>query len=221
MEQKSVKEIVTTAFRENLRPGLALQSFALLLVLLYYFVPAAQPFYQTLTRWKTQGGYLYSVVATAFFGGILPFLMILLKGKTAGKRILPLLLFYVLFWAVKGLEIDLFYQFQAILFGDSNHWWVVTRKVLFDQGVYVPFWAVPTMTILYLWRDSDFNWSGVKERLQQESFFRRCFRVIVPNYMIWIPAVTIVYNLPLILQLPLFNLVLAFWALIMSSVSEQ
>jgi hypothetical protein len=41
------------------------------------------------------------------------------------------------------------------------------------------------------------------------------------TWAVWIPAVTIIYCLPAPLQIPLFNLVLCFWVLVLSFISKR
>ena len=221
-EKTSLFTIVKESFKENLKPGLILQASGLAIVLLYYFNPWFGEKLAILGQWKEQGGYLYSGTATALFGGLFPFLLLLAqrRGKTNENR-LALLAFYLLFWFWKGMEVDLLYRFQAWLYGDSNHWLVILEKTVTDQFVYCPIWAVPTMMIFYLWKDVGFSVRKVRERLKTDSFSQRYLRVFFSNMVVWVPAVAIIYQLPLVLQIPLFNLVLAFWTLILNSVSEK
>ena len=222
MSQKhNIGEIIAGSFRENIKPGLVLQTLALAMLLLYYFFPPARAGFDVIGVWKEQGGFVFSSLSTGFFGGFLPYLLILGSGKIPQDKRLKLFLFYFLFWLWKGIEVDLLYRGQAILYGDSNHWLVVVKKVLTDQFIYCPLWAVPTMTLFYLWKDSGFGISEVKDRLKEVSFFQRWLRVLVSNTVVWVPAVSIIYLLPLSLQIPLFNLVLVFWTLILNSVSEK
>jgi hypothetical protein len=43
--------------------------------------------------------------------------------------------------------------------------------------------------------------------------------VLFSTWVVWIPAVSIVYSLPSALQLPIFNLVLCFWCLLLTFVT--
>ena len=220
-EKNNIRHIIAASFRENIKPGLVLQTLALAMLLLYYFAPPVRAGFDTIGRWKQDGGFAFSAVSTSFFGGVVPFLLMLFTGKIAPEKRLRLFLFYSLFWLWKGVEVDLLYRCQAIWYGDSNHWLVVAKKVMTDQFVYCPIWAVPTMMIFYLWKDSDFNLGEVKRKLREVSFFQRWLRILVSNIVVWVPAVCVIYMLPLTLQIPLFNLVLVFWTLILTSVSEK
>lgn len=220
--QTPVSTIIKDSFRENLKPGLILQLSGLLIVLLYYFNPWFEAKLAILGEWKTRGGFLYSGTSTALFGGLFPFLLILGKHRgTPWKKTLSLLAFYLLFWFWKGMEVDLFYRLQAWLYGDSNHWLVIIKKTVTDQFIYCPIWAVPTMMLFYLWKDTGFRLAETRKKLKADSFRQRYLRVLFSNMVVWVPAVAIIYQLPLVLQIPLFNLVLAFWTLILNSVSEK
>ena len=220
-KKTSIGEIIAASFRENIKPGLVLQALAVTVLLLYYFFPPVRSVFETIGHWKQEGGFAFSAFSTSFFGGIVPFLLLLFTGKIAPEKQKPLFWFYFLFWMWKGIEVDLFYHGQAIWYGNSNHWLVVAEKVLTDQFVYCPLWAVPTMMIFYLWKDSGFSFAEVKRKLKEVSFFERWLRVLVSNIVVWVPAVCVIYMLPLTLQIPLFNLVLVFWTLILTSVSEK
>ena len=68
--------------RALLGPGLVLQAVALSLVLAYYFVPAAQSTFAHLAAWRTAGGFVFSALASAVCGGVLPFLYLRLNPAT-------------------------------------------------------------------------------------------------------------------------------------------
>lgn len=209
------------SFRENYKPGLILQASALAVVLFYFFHPGFHNLLVSLGEWKNRSGILFAGFSTALFGGLVPFLFMLAVGRDKMKGKLPLLVFYLLFWFWKGMEVDLLYRFQAFLFGNTNHWLVVVKKVTVDQLMYGPLWAAPTMMIFYLWKDSEFSFSTMKSKFREDPLLRRIFRVLASNLVVWIPAVSIIYLLPLDLQIPLFNLVIVFWTLILNSVASK
>ena len=55
----------------------------------------------------------------------------------------------------------------------------------------------------------------------RQSFGQRVLVVVCSTWVVWIPAVAIIYSLPSALQVPLFNLVLCFWCLLMSFISRE
>jgi hypothetical protein len=75
------------------------------------------------------------------------------------------------------------------------------------------------MVILYNYRDRGFRISGMYRDLKKDFFMNRVFPVLLSNWLVWIPSVIIIYNLPLELQLPVQNIILCFWSLMMSFLS--
>lgn len=43
----------------------------------------------------------------------------------------------------------------------------------------------------------------------------------ISNWLIWIPAVSVIYMMPVDLQLPLFNIVLLFFGLLVAVLSKN
>ncbi len=138
-----------------------------------------------------------------------------------GKSKFKVFLFVNIFWAVKGVEIDFFYRLQAGIFGNNNDFITVFYKTLVDQLIYAPLWAVPTMIAAYYYRDRGFRISGIFLEIKQNFFYKRMLPILLSGWMVWIPAVIIIYNLPLELQLPIQNIVLCFWSLMLSFLSKK
>lgn len=208
------------ALRANLVPGLFLQGFALGILLLYELSPTVRAALDRVGQIKTSGGYPYSIAATAFFGGLVPYLVLVGRGRIARGSRLAELAFYLAFWGFKGFEIDFLYRSQAEWFGHEQTLRVIFAKTAIDQLFYGPFWAVPTQTLFFLWKDSGFSLEKAREALREEGLVDRLLVVLGSNWLVWIPAVAIIYALPAALQLPLSNLVLAFWTLILTFVSR-
>jgi hypothetical protein len=210
--------------RANLLPGLLLQAFALAVVVGYGQLEDVRVLLDQVGSLKQQWGYVYSLLATVTFGGVIPYFILSISGRVPPGQRRAQLLFYIAFWAWKGLEVDAFYRAQALLFGDDGSVQVVATKAAFDQLLYTPLWATPTQTLFFLWKDCKFSFPAVLAELRDEHGFsplwRRLFTVLVSNWGVWIPAVSIIYALPSALQLPLFNLVLCFWSLLLSFVSR-
>ena len=218
----SIKKSILAALKQNLLPGLVLQFCALTIVLVYFFVPASQPVFAWFGILKHEYGSVYAFIATAFFGGFIPFVYLL-----ASKRIdsshnrFALFLFYVIFWGLKGIEVDFFYQLQGHWFGYENSVKTIATKVAIDQFIYSAFWAAPTITIAYLWVEHSFDFRACGAALNRSFFLEKIPTVVFSNWLVWIPAVSIVYSMPQDLQIPLFNLVLCFWVLILAVLNKK
>jgi hypothetical protein len=209
------------ALRRNLWPGLVLQIAALSVIVAYTSLPAVHASLDAIGALKDRLGFAYSVLSTATFGGLIPFAVLFATGRVPRGRQYGELMFYLLFWAIKGFEIDALYRLQTVLFGEAQTVWVIASKVCVDQFVYNPLWAAPIQAIFFLWKDCNFSTKELRLRLHEESLTRRVLVVLVSTWLVWIPAVAIIYTLPTALQLPLSNLVLCFWCLLVSFISRQ
>jgi len=211
---------ITAALRHNLLPGIILQTIAVSLVLAYFYLPAAQPLFLFFTDMKRHYGLLYSLVATSIFGGIIPFLLLRMTGQLHG-HLGHEFLFYVVFWAAKGIEVDLFYTLQNHLFGSGHDLKTIVCKTMVDQFLYVAFWAAPCLTLIFLWKDQGFSLSRTRQRLDRDFFVMHIPTIIISNWLIWIPAVSMIYLMPPSLQVPMFNLVLCFFVLLLAFLSRR
>lgn len=217
----NIRHSIAIALKRNIKPGLVLQGFALAILCIYFFVPVSKPVFIWFGDLKAHYGYLYSFIATALFGGLIPFLYLWLSNSLGNKKLLPLLMFYVLFWGVKGMEVDLFYRLQADWFGTGGDWKTVLTKMAADQFIYSTFWAAPGITIIYLWMESGWNFARWRAAMDKEFFCVKIPTVILSNWLVWIPAVCVVYAMPGELQIPLFNLVLCFWVLLLAVLNKR
>lgn len=211
---------IKSALKKNLAPGLALQALALSIALCYFYVPSTDFIFIALGNLKSSLGWKYAMISTALFGGIIPFIYLKLSGQITGNPI-KILFFYTLFWAYKGIEIDFLYTLQALWFGEGNNASTLVKKVAIDQFAYGPLWAAPSMAIAFLWMESNFNLKLWLTRLDRELWFIQIPTTFVTNCLIWLPAVTIIYAMPTHLQIPLFNLVLCFFVLLLSAISVR
>lgn len=207
--------------RANLVPGLVLQAFILVIILSYYYTDKVRVLLDQVGEIKRTWGYLYSALATAVFGGLIPFVVLLSMGRIPKGQVGKELLFYLLFWCWKGVEVDALYRAQGAIFGEGNAPQIIAMKVLADQLLYNPLWASPSQTIFFLWKDSGFSFKEMKSRLQSRSITVRVLEVILSTWLVWLPAVSFIYMLPGALQVPLFNLVLCFWCLLLTFVTRE
>jgi hypothetical protein len=218
----SIKKSIFAALKQNLLPGLVLQFCALAIVLVYFFVPASQPVFAWFGILKHDYGSVYAFIATAFFGGFIPFVYLWASKRIdSSHNLFALFLFYVIFWGLKGIEVDFFYQLQGYWFGYENSVKTIATKVAVDQFIYSAFWAAPTITIAYLWVEHRFNFRACGTDLNRSFFLEKIPTVVFSNWLVWIPAVSIVYSMPQDLQIPLFNLVLCFWVLILAVLNKK
>lgn len=206
--------------RQNFKPGLALWAVGAALLASYYLWPAARPAFDVASRWKDEGGYWFSAISTGICGGLIPFLFLWGTGRIAAQRVAATFAFMVIFWVYRGIEVDAFYRFQAVLFGNGTDVATVAKKTLFDMAVYAAFWANPTTCLVYFWFfDCAGDWRRFRAELSRDIFTVRIPALVLSAWMVWGPTVCFVYGLPPALQMPVFNIVLCFWVLLVSAVT--
>jgi hypothetical protein len=203
--------------RANLGPGVVLQVAALALVLAYYRHAPTHHAIDRLAEFRAQRGWVFGVVSTAFFGAVIPFAYLALRRAKADRYSWSEGLCLLIFWAYKGFEIDLFYRLLARLVGEGHELGTIAAKMALDQFVYSPLLAVPTTVLVYAWCESHFDTSRLINDVRAPHWYRRrVLPIMVSNVGVWLPAVAIIYSLPTPLQLPLQNLVLCFYTLLIS-----
>jgi len=214
MQSNRLLANIGRAIGANLLPGLCLQLFAFSIGVAYFYWPASQPTFQFFADLKSEYGAIYAVISTSLFGGLLPFVYMLVSGKI-NFMIWRQCLFYLVIWAILGWLINAFYGLQVILFGEGNDWLTIVKKTAFDQFVFSTFLTGPFIALAFLWKDTQFNWQ--KTKLQFADLIKvQIPTTVVTTWIIWIPAVSVIYMMPSNLQIPLFNLVLCFFVLILA-----
>ena len=216
-----LSERIWEALKINLLPGVVLWVIGLGLVGCFYLIDSLRPWFDQIIVWKSLYGYWYSAFSTAFFGGVIPYFYLRWSGTEriglhGGHGVL-----FVFYWALRGVDVDAFYRLQAWLFGSDNQWQTIAKKVLIDQFVYCVFWASPVTAIFYEWKEADFSFTKWKKNWNFSRLLDKNLVFLVSTWIVWIPATAIVYSLPLPLQIPLFNLTLCFFVLLVSVFSRK
>jgi hypothetical protein len=205
--------------RANLVPGAVLQLVALALVLGYYREPAVHRALSRLVEVRQAAGLGFGIASTALFGAVVPLLYLHFsgRGKRGGHAYSALQgLCLTGFWAYKGIEIDLWYRLQAHWIGAGHGAATIALKVILDQLVYSPLFAVPVTVAVYQVVQAWPDWRGSLADLRAPGWYRRrSLQVLIANAGVWIPAVVVIYALPTPLQLPPQNIVLCFYTLIL------
>jgi hypothetical protein len=210
------------AARANIGPGLALQVAALALVLAYYFHAPTHAAIDAIARVHKRFGFRFSIVSTALFGGVIPVLYLRSRAATRHQFSVAGGAALIAFWAYKGFEVDLWYHAQAWIVGSDATAQTIAIKMVLDQFVYCPVLAVPVTVLIVEWIHAEFAWSPVLSDIRAGGWYRRrVLPVLISNLGVWIPAVCIIYALPTALQLPLQNLVLCFWTLLLAHVMQK
>jgi hypothetical protein len=101
--------------------------------------------------------------------------------------------------------------------GDAVDVGTITAKTLIDQFIYCPLWAVPSTAVFYFWYQHGCSLALLKADFREPRWYgRRVLPLLCANLGVWLPLVCIIYALPTPLQLPLQNIVLCFYTLLLA-----
>jgi hypothetical protein len=204
------------ALRRFWRPFVLIQLAAVALVVAYHASSAVRGACAALAAWKTAGGLPLAAATAAFAGGVLPELAkaLALGGRAPLRGRAGEIAFNVAFFAFNGVVVDGLYRGEARLFGVGTGPSTVAAKVVFDQFVFTPPWLC-VITALFLFRARGFSWAATRPAFAPGFLRARVLPVLLPDWLFWIPMVSVVYAFPLPLQFLLFILALAAWSLIL------
>ncbi len=209
------------ALRQFWRPFLLIQMGAVLLAVAFRVSPAFRSACAAAAAWKIAGGLPFSAATVAIAGGLLPELakLVALGPRTLAGRAGEIA-FNTAFFAVNGVVVDLLYSGEAWLFGGGASVRVVAEKVAFDQFVFTPTW-LSVIVLLFLWRQRRFSWAATRPVLRRGFYRQRVVPLLVPDWLFWIPMVSVIYALPVALQFLMFIPALAAWSLIMVFIADR
>jgi len=112
--------------------------------------------------------------------------------------------------------VDAFYRLQGYLFGYESTFRTILTKVLVDQFVYCIFWSAPFTALFYGWKKAGFKFDADPSWLSARFICEESIFLLISTWIIWIPSVSIIYAMPENLQIPLFNITLCFFVLVIS-----
>ena len=209
------------ALRGYWKPFLLIQLAAVLLAVAFHTSQGFRAACAVAAGWKVSGGLPFASLTGAIAGGVLPELAKLVAlGPAALAGRAAEIAFNVAFFALNGVVIDLLYGGEAHLFGDGAAVRTVAEKVAFDQFVFSPTWLA-VIVVLFLWRQRGFSWAAVRLALGRGFYQRRVVPLLLPNWLFWIPMVSIIYALPVPLQFLMFIPALGAWSLIVVFIATE
>lgn len=219
------------AARANLWPGVALSAFAVAVLLGYELWPPLRAALGRLAAWRAGQppavALGFAAASTTLAGAAFPALAGALR--PGGRRESARGLLWLLgFWCVVGVQVDLLYRGLDALVGPGRDPLSVACKIALDMGVYCPALAIPQTVLAYGLKDAGFSWARYRESRGIQGaggigawYRREVVPVLVSNWAVWVPAVCVIYLLPLPLQLPVQNLVLVFWCLMLTLLAGE
>jgi hypothetical protein len=194
-----------------------------LLVVSYYYWPAAASVFERYSAWQQSGGVLAAALASGIAGGIISEVCLVYVahgGRWTSHHVENLVFKFGLFF-IGGSVVYEFYRMQAGWFGDGVTWNVILPKVLVDQFVFSVFWSTTYQTVAFRWQSHRYSIRKVTRELNLDFVVVRMLPILVTNWMFWIPGVILLYSLPLMLQMPLGVFANAIWAILLSAVARH
>jgi hypothetical protein len=210
------------ALKSNWIPALGIWVMGALLVLFYYLGGGVHTAAEHILIIRNNLGLLFPAVSEVLFGSLLPTLTQVLLCPTERSSAIKRLPWMIPFWAYKGIECELLYRAQAYVFGTGTDFVTVACKVAVDQFVYNPCLGAITM-ILYMRLVA----RKVGELPADTPIMPRGWYtlfvvpILVATWALWVPAVSLVYMMPTQLQLPLSNMILWLWAMLLVFMARQ
>ena len=190
---------------------------------IYYFWPPGSAILSSYGAWQQAGGIIRTGLVAGFAGGILSELSLVYfrdRGRWSSMHLENMVFRFVLFF-FSGMMVGEFYKYQAIWFGDGLSWRILLPKILVDQGIYSVLWSTPFYSLTFRWQALRYSVSRLWNELNWNFVVQRMLPVLVTNWMFWIPGVTLVYSMPLALQMPLNIFATAIWGILLAAVSNQ
>jgi len=211
------------ATRENFLPGLLLQCLMLVFLVLYFKHDGTQRFLGRMADWKREAGFAFAFFSYIFAAALLPELLRIAFFQNFRVTRLNVWNFWTgaLIWGVLGMSVDLFYRLQNLVFGIGHIWYVVAAKILVDQLIFSPLFAQPYAVGALTWRNARFQRSALREIFTREFLMEKVLAVQCAGWIIWVPALCLVYSMRPDLQLPVCIIIQTFWVLIFTTINEQ
>jgi hypothetical protein len=205
------------AVRKFWRPFLLLQFMALGLVAAYYASERVRIICGHLSDLKQQTGLIFSAIATALAGGLLPeFAKAIVMGdRKLTKERLDHIWFALVIFAINGMMVDLQYRLFGVVLGQDNHPATIIKKVLADQFITTPFYSMPYWVVVFALRDNRFDVMKTIRLFSVRWFVGRTLPILIPAWCYWLPMTSMIYALPGPLQFCLFCFAVAAWSLLM------
>jgi hypothetical protein len=211
------------AAKANVIPGLILQLTMLALLLAYYSYPPTTAWLDSLAVLKARWNFAFSPLAAVVAGAFLPELLriaVFQKGRpNRGNRVN--LIYTIPFWAVLSAMVDVLYRCQAVWFGSEVTFMVVVKKVIVDQFIFSPLITGPMTVWFYDFKNRGRNACPPREFFTWRHYREAVLPAMFATWGVWIPVVSILYSLPVLLQIPMYILALTLWVMIYTWMSEQ
>lgn len=201
----------------------ALLSAMALVVAIYYLWPLGARYLIIYANWQQSGGVFASACATGLATGVLSELSLVYfqnRGRWTLRCVEDMAFKTMVFFIGGGIVYE-FYRWQDYFWGSSIAWTIIAAKVATDQFGFSLFWGMPYTTLSMRWQALRYSGRKLWQELDGNFVGERMLPVLFMNWMFWIPAVTLLYAMPLKLQAPLYIFATAVWGILLPAVTRQ
>ncbi|MGZ0654985.1 hypothetical protein ACWPKO_14770 [Coraliomargarita sp. W4R53] len=213
------------AVKQSLIPACFVWGVMAIMAVFYYWVPPASSFFTGLERVQVGLGRLFPFLGMGVSVGLLA------EGvrvcSSADKRWTKENTlnagFNLLVFGTLGMLQAVFYGFQTEWFGSEQDLKTLACKVMMDQFAWTVFFANPYQTILFIWKENNFQLTRVWKCMRPIKTFwgMRVLPVLITNWAFWIPMASIIYSFPSSLQLPLAILAVTIWVIMLTILTSE
>jgi len=203
------------AAKANVVPMFVLWSFALILVLSYYFIPTVSACLGTVRTWQETLGWKSVVASRILFNGLVPGVFLLGVKAIRPRRPFATIFAQTVFGCVFGLFCDAFFRLQSVWFGSGTEISTLVLKTVVDQFVWTVLVISPANAVFFFWVAREFSLNRVRQEWPRHGVIAELVLPnLIPNWFVGIPAIFATYAFPLDLQIHVNGLVSAFWMLL-------
>ncbi len=189
----------------------------------YYTCRPVQALCDELSILKQHGGLVFSAIAAALAGAILPEIAkaIMLGDRAITRKRLRNVGFALLAFAGGGMIANQQYRLFEWMFGTGTGWGTILRKMLMDQLVFTPIYGTPYWVVVYSFRANRYNLLKTFGQISPRWYVARVLPLLIPAWAFWFPMVGLIFALPGPLQFCLYCFALAAWSLLMVFVATH
>lgn len=213
--------MIRRAFASNAVPAALLWGFALAILVAYSIHAPTRAALDNLAVFKNHLGLGFSMPAQALAAGLLPFAFQSLQSGSHRKTALVHLPYMMMYCALQGALVDVFYGFQAQIFGNNARLETILIKTVFDMGMFAPLLSMPFAVCAFAFKDAGFSLAKTRELLGPNWYRARVIPVYIAALLVWTPAVFVLYALPLGVQFPFQATVACFWTLMLLIMTDK
>ena len=205
-----------SAVRSQAGPLIFIQIAAVILVVSYYRSHDLQTVALKLAGVKVAGGVLFSFLAGGFAGGAIPEVAKLFMRRIPrfDRPWLASGAFNAFVYGIVGVQVDMLYQLQGLVFGGGHDPRTLIGKTAGDMGLFTTLLSIPTAVLLYAWKRRGFRFTRWRLAFTRRFYAAEVWPTLVPCWAFWIPVLLCVYAMPPNLQFCFAVFAEAAWSMV-------